>query len=147
MELTSNQKGAIAEAAITKRAVELGVEVYRPVMEGGRYDLIFAVDRWLLRVQCKWAQIYRDVLVVRCFTSRRTKTGLVRRLYTPDEVDVFAAYCADLDACFLIPFESVGMSPVIHLRVARAKNNQRRGVRMAADFDFAARLRQVIKGP
>ena len=59
MELTSNRKGAIAEAAITKRAVELGVDVYRPAVEGGRYDLIFAAGVRLIRVQCKWAQIYR----------------------------------------------------------------------------------------
>jgi hypothetical protein len=39
--LTTNQKGAIAEAAITKAALELGYDVYRPATEGGRYDLIF----------------------------------------------------------------------------------------------------------
>jgi hypothetical protein len=60
--LTTNQKGAIAEAAITKAAVELGVEVYRPVIEGGRYDMIFGLEKRLIRVQCKWAGIYRGVL-------------------------------------------------------------------------------------
>ena len=49
--LTTNQKGAIAEAAITKAAVELGIEVYRPSFEGGRYDLIFAFpDGSLMRI-------------------------------------------------------------------------------------------------
>ena len=36
----STIKGAIAEAAITAEAVELGFVVSRPVIEGRRYDLI-----------------------------------------------------------------------------------------------------------
>ena len=40
-DLTTNQKGAIAEASIAREAIKLGIEVYRPVMEGGRFDLIF----------------------------------------------------------------------------------------------------------
>ena len=71
----------------------------------------------------------------------------MRRRYTSDEVDAFAAYCADLGRCYFIPFVVVGASPVIHLRVTPSRNNQRRGVRLAADFDFAARLREVTKGP
>jgi PD-(D/E)XK endonuclease len=39
--LSTNQKGAIAETAITHAAVKLGIAVYRPVAEGGRFDLIF----------------------------------------------------------------------------------------------------------
>ena len=29
--------------------------LYRPVREGGRYDMIFALEERLVRVQCKWA--------------------------------------------------------------------------------------------
>jgi hypothetical protein len=55
--LTTNQKGAIAEAAIMKAAFELGYDVYRPAIEGGRYDLIIDLEPRLLRVQCKWAVV------------------------------------------------------------------------------------------
>jgi hypothetical protein len=41
--LTSDQKGAIAETAIIHAAIKLGVNVYTPVVEGGRYDMIFEV--------------------------------------------------------------------------------------------------------
>ena len=50
--LTTDQKGAIAETAIIHAAIKLGVNVYRPVMEGGRYDMIFEVGSNLLRLQC-----------------------------------------------------------------------------------------------
>ena len=73
-ELTTNQKGAIAEAAITKAAFELGIEVYRPAIEGGRYDMIFALENGrLLRVQCKWAARHKDVLLIRCYSCRRAR--------------------------------------------------------------------------
>ncbi len=59
-ELTTNQKGAIAESAIVHEAIKLGIEVYRPVSEGGRFDLIFVLGDRLVRVQCKWAPRRRD---------------------------------------------------------------------------------------
>ena len=90
-ELTTNQKGAIAEAAIMKAAFELGVEVYRPAIEGGRYDMIFALENGrLLRVQCKWAPRHKDVLVIRCYSCRRAIEGMRIRHYTSDEIDVIA---------------------------------------------------------
>jgi hypothetical protein len=58
--LTTNQKGAIAEARIAAAAIESGADVYRPVVEGGRYDLIFGIADRLLRVQCKWAARYGE---------------------------------------------------------------------------------------
>jgi hypothetical protein len=48
----STIKGAIAEAAITAAAVELGFVVLRPLVEGRRYDLIIDTGPELLRVQC-----------------------------------------------------------------------------------------------
>jgi hypothetical protein len=47
----STLKGAIAECAIAAAAVELGIFVLRPVVEGRRYDLLFDVDHRLYRVQ------------------------------------------------------------------------------------------------
>jgi hypothetical protein len=53
--LTSDQKGAVAETAIVHAAIKLGISVYTPVAEGGRYDMIFELGWRLVRVQCKWA--------------------------------------------------------------------------------------------
>ena len=55
--LTSDQKGAIAEAAVTLAAIRLGIGVYRPVAEGGRYDLILDAGSGLLSVQCKYSSV------------------------------------------------------------------------------------------
>jgi hypothetical protein len=56
--LTTEQKGNVAENAIVFEAVKLGIDVYRPVGEGGRFDMIFEVGERLWRVQCKWAPLH-----------------------------------------------------------------------------------------
>ena len=48
--LSTDQKGAIAETAIAHQAIKLGIEVYKPLSGGTRYDLIFDVRTVLLRV-------------------------------------------------------------------------------------------------
>ena len=96
--LTTDQKGNIAETAIVEHATRLGIAVYRPVGEGGRFDMFFLFPSGrIARVQCKWAQRQGGVVVVRSCSSRRTATGMRRRPYTADEIDAIAAYCAELD--------------------------------------------------
>ena len=140
--MTTDQKGAIAEGCIAASALKLGIDVYRPLAEGGRYDMIFDLDSKLWRVQCKWAASVGQVLVVRCYTFRRTRTGWKKTTYSRSEVDVVAAYSMDLDRSFLIPIEMVEERPTIQLRIAPTLNNQKRRINWADDFDFAATLRR-----
>jgi hypothetical protein len=140
--LTTDQKGAIAETAIVHAATALGIEVYRPIAEGGRFDMIFLLGEELVRVQCKWAPRHGDVIYVRCYSNRRAREGLRRRLYTADEIDAFAAYCPDLARCYFLPIERfLGRSQVL-LRIHPTRNNQRELINWAKDFEFAATLAQ-----
>ena len=134
--LSPDQKGAIAETAIVHAAVKLGIGVYRPVIEGLRYDLVFDLGSQLVRVQCKWAVRCGDVIIVRCYSSRRTRNGIVSRCYTPDEVDAFAAYNADLNRCYFLPLDRFTRRSCISLRLSRTRNNQQRGIVWAHDFEL-----------
>jgi hypothetical protein len=125
--MTPNQKGAIAETAITAHAVELGIVVLRPVVEGRRYDLAFDVGQRILRVQCKWANLRNGVVEVRGRTWRHTPRGHVTTTYTADEIAGVAAYCAALSACYYVPIELVAGRSIIHLRTTRPVNNQSHG--------------------
>jgi hypothetical protein len=144
--LTSDQKGALAELAIMTEALRLGVEVYKPCFEGGRYDLIFGVDSRLLRIQCKWATVRKNVVTIRCYSSRRAADGYIKRAYSSSEIDALAAYCPDLERRFLVPITRIDGRPTVHLRVAPTRNNQVQRVNRAEDFDFAATLRSLT-GP
>jgi hypothetical protein len=137
--LTTDQKGAIAESAILHAAIERGIGVYVPFGEE-RYDLIFDLRPELVRVQVKWARARRDVILIGCYTNRRTADGLLRRTYTRGEVDAFAIYCPDTRKCYYLPFDRVPPSGAMSLRLSRARNNQRVGVNWAEDYEFDATL-------
>ena len=138
--LTTDQKGNIAELQIAAAAVELGIGVYRPVGEGGRYDMIFEVHGALLRVQCKWAPRHRDVVVLRCYSARRNRDGLLRRIYAAGEIDAFAAYCPDTDRCYFMPFGLFTGRTQVHLRLGPCRNNQNLRINWAKDYEFVATL-------
>jgi PD-(D/E)XK endonuclease len=145
VELSTDQKGAIAEAAIVLAAARMGIAVYRPLADGTRYDLIFDLGGRLERVQCKWAPKRGEVLVIRGSSSRRTASGLRRRSYAPGEIDALAAYSADLDRCFYLPADRIVGRLEVSLRLARSRNNQRAGINWAEDFAFE-RLRFETTG-
>jgi hypothetical protein len=144
--LTTDQKGAAAELAIAHVAADLGVGVFKPLTDGERYDLIFDLRPKLVRVQCKWASLVGDVLIVRCRRCRRTRDGLLHRVYTADEIDAIAAYASDLGRCFFFPFELLEGRTTLQLRLAPSRNNQRLRVNWAEDFELGARLTALL-GP
>jgi len=85
-------------------------------------------------------------VTVRCYSSRRGPEGYINRAYSSSEIDALAAYCPDLERCFLIPISRIDGRPKVHLRVVPARNNQVRGVNRADEFDFAATIRSLT-GP
>jgi hypothetical protein len=101
--LSTNQIGAIAETAIIHEAVRLGVGVFRSVMDE-RYDLVLDLRPKLMRVQCKTAALGNGVVIIRCYSCRRSPNGLLKRAYAAEDVDAFAAYCLELRRCFLLPW-------------------------------------------
>jgi hypothetical protein len=147
-DLTPSQKGAIAEAAITAAAIELGFTVLRPLCEGRRYDLVIDLEPELLRVQCKLAQRLAGVLAVRVSTSRYTPRGYVRTSYTATEIDAVGVYSPEQGECFLIPVSEAAGRRSVHLRLDPPKNNQAEGVKWARDYAFEAaivRWRSTVK--
>ena len=139
--LSTDQKGAIAELAVVHHAARLDVGVLRRLTDGHRYDLVFDFNGELLRVQCKWALRHGNVVVVRCRSCRRTATGYDRRVYTSDEVDLVAAYCLELDQCYVLPAPLFDGRSAVQLRLSRARNNQREGINWASDYEIEAKLR------
>ncbi|MDX6707456.1 MAG: hypothetical protein QOI48_3302, partial [Solirubrobacteraceae bacterium] len=116
-----------------------GIGVLKPMVEGGRYDLVFEMAGHLLRIQCKVARKQREIINVRGRTCRRKAGGgYVRSTYTPDEVDAIAGYCPELDRCYLIPIREFPKSGGMYLRLSPSKNNQQIGLNWASDYELGA---------
>ena len=143
--LSTNQKGGIAETAITAAAYALDIPVLRPVVEHARYDLAFEIGDRILRVQCKWGSLDEGGAVIRVSlrSSWCTPTGYEHRQYQADEIDLVAVYCGELDRCYLIPHELAVGRRGIWLRLTPPKNGQRACINLATDFEFAGAVAQL----
>src|SRR6185312_2484167 len=139
---STSRKGAFAEAEIAATAIRLELPVFRPFVEGGRYDIVIDVGSQLLRVQCKWASRIGDVLNSRCATRRHTPRRYIKTTYSTDEIDVIAAYAQETDQCYLIPIEEAAGMASLSLRLAPTRNNQATNVRWARDYEFETALRR-----
>lgn len=145
-EWNPNQRGAIAEAAITLAAIRAGVGVYRPLSEHARADLLFDIAGTTFRVQCKSAARRGDVLHVSLRSVWHSPVaGYVRRPYSPDEVDLIAAYAHELDRAYLIPLADVAGQQQICLRLESARNGQRASLHFAAEYEFDGAVAQLAE--
>jgi hypothetical protein len=138
--MTTDQKGAIAETAIVHAATKLGIGVFKPLTDGERYDLIFDLRPALIRVQCKWGARRGDIVIVRFYSCRRSPQGLIKRRYSTNEIDAFAAFCADVDRCYFFPMAEFEGRSGVQLRLGPTRNNQKVGIRMAEEYEFEATL-------
>ncbi len=143
--LSTNQKGGIAETAITAAATKLGIPVLRPVVEHARYDLAFEIGDRILRVQCKWGALdeARAVIKVSLQSCCLTPAGYVRSPYKPSEIDLVAVYCGELDRCYLLPSALACGRTSAYLRLVPPKNGQRACINLSSDFEFAGAVAQL----
>ncbi len=74
---------------------------------------------------------------LRCLSSRRTREGFDRRTYTAAEVDALAAYCPELETCYLVPIECVESRQELSLRLTPTRNGQSGAIVWAKDFEFS----------
>jgi PD-(D/E)XK endonuclease len=57
-------------------------------------------------------------------------------VYTAEEIDAFAAYCMDVDRCFILPIARFSARTEVQLRLGPTRNNQKAGVNWADDYDL-----------
>jgi len=116
---------------------ELGHGVYLPFGENTRCDLILERGDEITRVQCKTGRLRKGaVRFPVCSSYAHHPNPRLRWRDYHGDVEYFAVYCRDTSAVYLVPIADL---PVIRegaLRVAPSRNNQRRGVRFAADYEI-----------
>ena len=124
--------GNIGEAAVLAALVQRGFHILMPFGEGQPYDL--AVDLGapeFLRVQCKTAWPHKGCIR---FNPHTTDHGRGRLSYV-GWADIFGVYFPPADSVYLVPVDAVTRFSG-RLRLEPTRNNQKRGVRFAADFEI-----------
>lgn len=115
-----------------------GDTVLVPFGENTRYDLVVDNGASLRRVQCKTGRLRNGgVEFATCSSyAHHPNPKVIRRTYEGD-VDDFAVFCPQLGTVYLIPIEDVPGKRMATLRVHPTRNNQRTGVRLAAQYEIA----------
>jgi PD-(D/E)XK nuclease superfamily protein len=141
-----NHKGNVAELAIATEAARLGLSVFKPLTEHGRYDLVLGIEDSLYRVQCKWGKRCKGGIEVRLRSSYHSPTrGYVVATYSAAEVDLIAVYCGELDRCYLLPEELFTGRNMVFLRLEPTGNNQRAALNWAEEYEFPGAVAQLAE--
>lgn len=130
-------KGDLAELMIAADLRRQGYRILFPYGEDSPYDLVIERDDGRFeRVQVKHTTPRDGILEVRSRTLSLTSGRVLSTTrYTAREIDWLAAWNPVGGGCFYIPAAELGEGmSTFTLRLAPARNNQRRGVRMAGDY-------------
>lgn len=129
---TTAAAGNAAEAAVLSAFVQREFDVLVPFGAGQPYDLAVHVSAHaFLRVQCKAAWPRGGCLIFNC---RATDHGRGNLPYV-GLADIFGVYFPPRRSVYLVPIDAVADTEG-RLRLEPTRNNQRRRVRLAADYEI-----------
>ena len=130
-------RGDLAELAVATDLLRRGHSVAFPYGEDSDYDLILDREGQLERVQVKYGESRSGRLVVRCRSHSLTNGRVTAtKRYTAAMIEWLAVHDGITGRCFYIPAYELGRGVnTMTLRLRPAANNQRRGIRMASDYE------------
>jgi hypothetical protein len=119
---------------------EAGYELLVPFGENTRYDLVIDDGVRLARVQCKTGRLRKGAVIFSACSSyaHHPNPRMVTRSYI-GQIDYFAVFCPETSSSYLIPIGDAPLTRSGSLRVDPPRNNQRIGIRFAADYEIGQR--------
>jgi hypothetical protein len=116
---------------------EEGFGILVPFGENTRYDLVIDDGHSLARVQCKTGRLRGGaVRWSMCSNYAHHPNPKTRHRDYLGEVDFFGVYCPETTGVYLIPMSELPLRRRGTLRVDPTRNNQRRRIRHAADYEI-----------
>jgi hypothetical protein len=141
-------KGDRSTLAIMLALQEVGYEVLLPFGENTRYDLVIDDGMTLRRVQCKTGRLRQGAIrfAARSSYAHHPNPRMVVRDYL-GQIDYFGIYCPETGGVYLVPIEDAQVRATGSLRLAPARNGQRRRIRYASDYEIAEVAGRATAGP
>ncbi len=128
-------RGDETELAVALAPVRAGRKLLRPLSSATRYDLLIDnEDGTYTRIQSKTGSIHDSCLRFRAYSvSGHNTTG--KRYH--GQIDVFGVYCPETGRTYLVPIAALTAgATIVSLRLAPARNGQKRGIRLARPFEL-----------
>jgi hypothetical protein len=126
-------QGDLSELAVMKKLASKGFWLSIPFGENQRYDVLADDGERVLRVQVKTGRLRNGVVKYNCYSSHAHRGGRQQPYF--GQVDLLAVYCPDNDRVYVLP-ESELVATEGHLRIDPPKNNMRKTIRWACDFEL-----------
>jgi hypothetical protein len=128
--------GDVSTLAITLVLRALGYGLYIPYGENTRCDLVLERDGFLDRVQCKTGRLRKGAVTFAvCSSYAHHKSARYQQRSYHGEIDLFAVYCPETAAVYLVPITHLPVQRRGSLRVEAPRNNQFERIRFAADYE------------
>jgi hypothetical protein len=137
MNMAPKAVGERSEGQVLAAFLKAGLVVCQPFGDNQRYDMVIDDNGHFIRVQCKTGLMTNGAIRFKCCSSNWNSGA--RRGYR-GEADVFAVYVPDLDKVYIVPVDQVSLDAM--LRLEPSKNGQKKGVRMAVDYEFHGSVTQ-----
>ncbi len=139
--MNTSKIGEISQAQVLAALVRAGKSVLLPFGDNKRYDLMIEEeDGRVYRVQCKTGRIINGTIQFPTSSLHAaSRTGLdksIKKSYR-GAIDFFGVYCPDNGRVYLVPIDHLGDNGAF-LRVDPPRNNQRRLIRWARDYELGA---------
>ena len=116
---------------------EVGLAVLVPFGENTRYDLVIDDGAKMARVQCKTGRLRKGAVIWSiCSNYGHQKNPRVVHRDYQGEVDYFGVFCPETQGVYLIPIDEVPMRRQGSLRVVPSKNNQKKFIRSARQYEI-----------
>jgi hypothetical protein len=128
--------GDISELRVASALAELGFAVSKPLGENQRYDLIADDGERLQRVQVKTGRIRNGVIVFNCCSTHGHRRNSVKTRPYTGQIELLAVYCPETEKVYVLPEKELTAS-VAHLRLLPTRNNMKKTIQWASDFELA----------
>jgi hypothetical protein len=134
--------------AVMAALQEVGFAIYVPFGENTRVDLIIEDGDQLWRVQCKTGRLRLGAIRFNtCSTyAHHPNPKVVSRDYL-GQIDYWGVHCPETGGVYLVPIADAFVRERAALRVEPSRNNQRRHIRLASDYQIGAVSVEARRGP
>lgn len=122
-----------------------GYGVLTPLTEHEAFDLVAYKDDRFFRVQVKYRAAVDGLITLAFKTVWADRHGVHTVPINKQSVDVFCVFCPTTEVCYYV--DPSAYRATACLRIAPARNHQKKGIHWASDFrDLPANVRGIQAG-